>query len=145
MQITKQLEWDMGHRVTNHNSKCRNLHGHRYKLEVGIDGDLIAEEGSSSEGMIVDFSEIKSILINHVDEPLDHSFMVWKEDKLLMDFFNKNNDLKVVYIDVVPTAENIAKWIFDQINPLIAAQEGLKLAYVRVWETPTGSAIYINE
>ena len=45
--VTKVIEIDMGHRVPNHKSKCKNLHGHRYRFEVAVNGELAAEQGSS--------------------------------------------------------------------------------------------------
>ena len=63
MLITKQIEIDMAHRVPNHKSKCHNLHGHRYKIEVGVDDKLITRKGSSSEGMVIDFGDLKDIKI----------------------------------------------------------------------------------
>ena len=53
--ITKCIEWDMGHRVPNHESKCRNPHGHRYKCEIEVAGDIIVELNSPEQGMITDF------------------------------------------------------------------------------------------
>lgn len=143
MIVTKQIEWDMGHRVTNHHSKCRNLHGHRYKAEISLGGDLVGTSGDSSEGMVIDFGDIKKIATKYIHDVLDHGFMVWEKDKLLVDFFQKNLDLKCTLVPFVPTAENIAAWIFKQLDPYFKDTfgTGLKLHSVRLWETPTGSAI----
>ena len=53
MQVVKIIQWDMGHRVMNHRSICRGLHGHRYKAEICIEGDMISVEGVSEEGMVL--------------------------------------------------------------------------------------------
>lgn len=55
MHITTRLEFDAGHRIPNHNSQCKNLHGHRYALEITLSGEIITQENISENGMIMDF------------------------------------------------------------------------------------------
>lgn len=144
MRITKQIEWDMGHRVTNHVSKCRNLHGHRYKAQICLEGGIVMENNVSEEGMVLDFSDLKKLSMKFVHDVLDHGFMVWDKDKILVSFFKKNSDQKSIIVPFVPTAENIAEWIFNQLDRHIEDKykTGLKLFSVTVWETPTSSAEY---
>jgi 6-pyruvoyltetrahydropterin/6-carboxytetrahydropterin synthase len=143
MLVCKQIEWDMGHRVTYHSSKCRNLHGHRYKAEICLEGELIDVFGVSDEGMVIDFGDIKKIAKKHIHNVLDHGFMVWEKDKVLVDFFRNNQDQKCIVVSFVPTAENLAWWIFNELNSrfIDKYQTGLKLNSVKVWETPSSSAI----
>ena len=61
MKIVKIIQWDMGHRVLNHRSVCKGLHGHRYKAEICVSGNVVSEHGVSEEGMVVDFADIKKI------------------------------------------------------------------------------------
>lgn len=143
MKVIKKIEWDMGHRVTNHASKCRNLHGHRYKAEICLEGNLITINGASDEGMAIDFGDIKSLAMKHVHDVLDHGFMVWKKDQILVKFFAANPALKHVIVPFVPTAENIAAWIFLKLDEFYLDKfgTGLKLFSITLWETPTGLAI----
>ena len=60
MQITTRLEFDAGHRIPNHKSQCRNLHGHRYALEITLSGDIIHQKKASEDGMVMDFSDVKN-------------------------------------------------------------------------------------
>lgn len=147
MKVIKEIQWDMGHRVTNHHSQCRNLHGHRYKAEICVEGDLIDIEWISSEGMVIDFGDIKKIAIEHVHNVLDHGFMVWDKDKVLMKFFRNNIDQKHVVVPFVPTSENIAAWIFNQLDSHIKDKykTGLRLYSVKLWETPTSVAVCTRE
>lgn len=142
MRISKQIEWDMGHRVTNHKSKCRNLHGHRYKAEITVEGNLIDVNGSSDEGMVIDFGDIKEIATKYVHDVLDHGFMLWNKDASLVNFFKKNSDQRHIIVPFVPTSENIAVWIFVQLDKRIKDkyETGLKLYSVKLWETPTSTA-----
>lgn len=77
--IMRHLEIDMGHRVTNHDGKCRNFHGHRYRIEVAFDG-VVQQESGSSQGMVVDFSELKKLLADTIDARCDHALALWVED-----------------------------------------------------------------
>lgn len=147
MKVVKQIEWDMGHRVTNHKSKCRNLHGHRYKAEICLEGDLVDIEGISEEGMVIDFSDIKTIATKHIHDVLDHGFMVWSNDKVLVDFFKKNKEQKHTVVPFVPTSENIAGWIFKELDSRFNDKfnTGLKLHSIKLWETPKSYAICERE
>lgn len=144
MLVTKQFEWCMGHRVLNHKSKCKNLHGHHYRAEITLSGDLVSREGDSSEGMVIDFGDIKEVFMKHIHEILDHGFMVWEKDNVLMEFFSKNFDQKHTIVPFIPTAENIAMWVFEQLEPKFIGifSTNLKLESVKIWETPTSMAIY---
>lgn len=147
MIVSRQIEWDMGHRVMNHNSKCKNLHGHRYKMEICMKGKLIEKENDSSRGMVIDFGDIKSITLTFINDVLDHGFMVWEKDKLLTSFFKKNPEQKHITVPFTPTAENIASWIFKKLDPLFQDTygTGLKLYSIKLWETPTCMVICKRE
>ena len=127
-----------------HKSKCKNLHGHHYRAEITLSGELVSREGDSSEGMVIDFGDIKEVFMKHIHEILDHGFMVWEKDIVLMEFFSKNFDQKHTDVPFIPTAENIAKWVFEQLEPKFIGVFGtnLKLESVKIWETPTSMATY---
>ncbi|MDR1848594.1 MAG: 6-carboxytetrahydropterin synthase, partial [Zoogloeaceae bacterium] len=61
MRITRRLEFDAGHRIPDHQSQCRNLHGHRYALEITLEGEVNAKPGETDSGMVMDFADIKAI------------------------------------------------------------------------------------
>lgn len=147
MIIFRTVEWDMGHRITNHKSLCRNLHGHRYKAEIGLSGDLINKAGISEEGMVLDFGSLKEIIKKDVEEYLDHGFMIWDQDKILMNFFKTNKDLKSIPVPFPPTAENIATLIFDILSKVILTKykNRLKVSQVKLWETPNNFVLYEGE
>lgn len=138
--IIRRIEIDMGHRVPAHKSKCRNLHGHRYVFEVGVFGPISTEAGTSSEGMVLDFSDLKSVLVEEIDGRLDHGFMMYEKDELAPTFKSFAGQ-KIIFVPFVPTAENIAKYVFELLKERIAALK-LKLSFVKVWETPSSSAVY---
>jgi 6-pyruvoyltetrahydropterin/6-carboxytetrahydropterin synthase len=105
------------HALRNYHGKCENVHGHNYRVQVGIEGPQLDENG-----LLFDFSDLKKRL-RGTSEYLDHQFI---------------NELKP-FDEVNPTAENIAKFIYDEIQRELGAAS---LAYVRVWETDTSCAVY---
>ena len=144
MKIVKIIQWDMGHRVLNHRSICKGLHGHRYKAEICISGKLVEQSNTSEEGMVIDFADIKKISNEFIQDKLDHAFMVWDKDRELLDFFKSSIGHKPVVVSFTPTAENVAIYIFNNLKDkfLDVYKTGLKLQSVKLWETPTSYAFY---
>ncbi len=142
IEITKTIEWDMGHRVPNHKHKCRNPHGHRYRLEVTISGIVSQERGTSQEGMVHDFGDIKACMLTKICTRLDHCFMVSEEDPIFVPLAkNEAKDLNILIVPFIPTAENIVVWCYQQIHDSFPPH--LQIRRVRLWETPTSCAEYI--
>ncbi len=134
----------MGHRVLNHRSVCKGLHGHRYKAEICVEGKLIEEKGASEEGMVIDFADIKKVAQKFIQEELDHAFMVWDRDHELLEFFKSSQGHKPVIVPFTPTAENVAAYIFNKLKDKFTDvfKTGLKLQSVKLWETPSSYALY---
>ena len=72
-RIRRWVETDTGHRVPNHKSKCRHLHGHRYRWEAELEGEVVIERGVSDEGMLMDFSDVSRILEENIHDVVDHA------------------------------------------------------------------------
>ncbi len=142
MQITTRLEFDAGHRIPSHKSQCRNLHGHRYAIEITLSGDIIDQESASENGMVMDFSDVKAIAKNMLVNVWDHAFLVYKNDQVVLDFLNTLPDHKTVIFPTVPTAENMAQEAFNILNAQYQDTYGnsLKLEQVRLYETPNNWA-----
>lgn len=138
MRITRRLEFDAGHRIPDHQSQCRHLHGHRYAIEVTLSGDIIRQPGSPVDGMVMDFSEVKNLARKHLIEAWDHAFLVFRGDKPVVDFLNSMPDHKTVLLDAVPTAENLALIAFRILDVVYRDTYGnhLRLERVRLYETP---------
>ena len=143
--IRRYVETDTGHRVPNHKSKCKHMHGHRYRFEAEIEGDVVTQKGVSEEGMLMDFSDISEILTIHIHDVVDHAFVVYQGDELALRALELMGDgHRTVIVDFIPTAENLAKWAFEQIEPLISTTYGnrLKLVAMHVRETPKSIATW---
>lgn len=138
MRITRRLEFDAGHRIPNHRSQCRHLHGHRYALEITLAGGVIDSAGRPDDGMVMDFSEVKEIAKRNVVDLWDHAFLVWNKDTELCEFLAGIPGHKTVRLDSVPTAENLARAAFAILDPLYQDNFGnhLRLERIRLYETP---------
>ncbi len=142
MLITRRLEFDAGHRIPNHSSQCKHLHGHRYAIEITLSGDVINTEGLSEQGMVMDFSDVKRIAKEEVVDTWDHAFLVYRGDKPVLDFLNSLPGHKTVVLDAVPTAENLAMLAFKRLENAYRDIYGnhLRLEQVRIFETPNNWA-----
>src|SRR6266436_7282444 len=105
-RVTKHIEFCYGHRLLNYEGKCRHLHGYNGRVEVHIEADKL-----DVRGMVHDFSDIKQTIKNWIDETLDHRMLLHKDDPILP-LLKQRGELFHV-MDENPTAENIAKHIFN--------------------------------
>jgi len=136
--ITKILTFDSAHRLMNHKGKCKNLHGHTYKLEVSLTSNKL-----TPDGMVVDFTILKNLVQKWVDDNLDHSTILNKDDRKVIEFCQKMG-FRSYLINGEPTAENMTQVIYDQIKRVLDANkdvllDDLKISYIKLWETSTSN------
>jgi 6-pyruvoyltetrahydropterin/6-carboxytetrahydropterin synthase len=138
MRITRRLEFDAGHRIPDHASQCKHLHGHRYVIEITLTGDIIQAANNPANGMVMDFGDIKQIAKRHLVDLWDHAFLAFRGDAPVVDFLNTLPDHKTVLLDAVPTAENLAMIAFRTLDTHYTDSFGnhLRLEQVRLFETP---------
>lgn len=132
---TRKLEFDSAHRVMEHESKCKMLHGHRYVLEASFGAKELDEIGR-----IIDFGLIREILGKWIDDNLDHTTILCEKDKNLGENITKITGQKIYYMAKNPTAENISKHLFEDICPQLFANYPVKCIGIRLYETPNCSA-----
>lgn len=146
MTIARSFEWDMGHRVTNHDSLCRNPHGHRYRMIVEINGPLNDKANSPKQGMIMDFGSLKQLIDKRIISKLDHAFLYWYKDKVMRDFAKANKNLRMNGVDFVPTVELIVQDLASSILRLLKREmPEVKLVSVKLFETPNSWALWRND
>lgn len=138
MFITRRLEFDAGHRIPDHQSQCRHLHGHRYALEITLSGEVIEKDGDAANGMVMDFSQVKELAKAHVVDVWDHAFLAYRGDKAIVNFLGTLPGHKTVILDRVPTAENLARIAFAILDGVYRDTYGnhVRLERVRLYETP---------
>ena len=142
MRVTRRLEFDAGHRIPDHKSQCRHLHGHRYAIEITLSGEIIRTEGAAEEGMVMDFSDVKRIANDVLVSQWDHGFLVHRGDRDVVAFLATLPGHKTVVLPVVPTAENLAAEAFRILDAAYRDTYGnqLRLQRVRLYETPNNWA-----
>jgi len=129
-QVTREIRFCYGHRLLNYDGKCRHLHGHNGRALITLES-----EGLDALGMVVDFSAIKRVVGGWIDAQLDHRMLLHKDDPVLPTLQSQGEPFFLM--DVNPTAENIAKLIFDFV-----ASQGFPVVEVKLWETEDSFAIY---
>jgi 6-pyruvoyltetrahydropterin/6-carboxytetrahydropterin synthase len=129
-KVTKAIHFCYGHRLVNYEGKCRHLHGHNARVEIEISARKL-----DHRGMVVDFGDINQVVKTWIDRELDHKMLLYRDDPLLKVLQESKEPCFVM--DANPTAENIAKLIFDY-----AVSQGFDVSEVRLWETVTSFATY---
>lgn len=134
LNCTRRLEFDAAHRVKRHESKCKNLHGHRYVVEITVSAPEL-----DALGRVVDFGVMKEKLGSWIDEHWDHQTILWEEDRTLGNAIAGETTQPIYYLPYNPTAENMAKYLLEKICPTLFSAP-LKVERIKLWETPNCSA-----
>ncbi|WP_437206148.1 6-pyruvoyl trahydropterin synthase family protein [Planctomicrobium sp. SH664] len=129
-QVIQEIDFCYGHRLLNYAGKCRHLHGHNGRAVIVLEGEHLDERG-----MLIDFTDIKRGLRTWIDDELDHRMILNANDPAIPLLRDLGEPLHI--IDCNPTAENIARLIYQQ-----AQIKGFPVAEVRLWETPRSYATY---
>ncbi len=130
--VRTEESFDSAHFLAGYDGKCKNIHGHRWKVVLEV-----AKEELDKSGMVIDFTEIKKELKVFVAQ-LDHSFIIernslrYETHKTLVE-----DGFKIVEVDFRPTAENFARYIFQEFK-----KKGFAIRAVEVYETPKNCARY---
>ena len=119
-EIAVEESFAAGHALRGYKGKCENVHGHNYKVRVTLRGAKL-----DSTGLLCDFADLRQI-IARIIKTLDHKFL---------------NDI-APFDQINPSAENLAKYFYDESARQVGVRDGLELAEVKVWETDTTTATY---
>lgn len=169
-RVRRRIEIDAGHRIMTHGSKCRNLHGHRYVVEVECEASHLHPSGEQTD-MVVDFGFLKEEMLKAIDAPCDHGFIAALADVELLTMFaplggdtvewladleaqvringeattSKTRLMtKLTVVPFQPTAECLARHWFVKLAEPVKNRSGgaARLLLVRVFETPNCAAEY---
>ncbi len=137
--ITRRLEFDSGHRVALHQSKCRNPHGHRYVAEIECSAETL-----DKMGFVIDFGVVKQIVGEWIDERWDHTTLYEASDTFMKTVAGQAEaeGLKPFYeMSNSPTAENIARELYG-VAQMLLSKHPITVERVTIWETPNCRATY---
>ena len=129
-RVTREIRFCYGHRLLDYSGKCRHLHGHNGRAVI-----TLAAADLDTLGMVVDFTRLKERVGRWIDDHLDHKMLLHKDDPLLPLLRQQGEPVHV--LDVNPTAENLARLLFD-----VTAAHGFPVVEVKLWETDTCFATY---
>lgn len=133
IHVTKEFRFEMAHALNNYDGKCRYIHGHSYLLKITVSGQPICDENSPKLGMVIDFSDLKTIVTNNIIERFDHALVLNSNAKLANEL--KHEYQKVEIVDYQPTCENIILHFVEILKPLLP--KNVALHSLQLSETAT--------
>ena len=139
IRITKEFSFETGHALYGYDGKCRNVHGHSYKLSVTVIGKPISEPGLIKLGMVIDFGDLKKIVKQEVVDPFDHATVFNKNTphiELAQELESRGH--KVILADYQPTSENMVIDFAEKISSKLP--EDIKLHSLKLRETHSAYA-----
>lgn len=139
IRITKQFTFETGHALYGYDGKCKNVHGHSYKLSVTVIGAPITDTGNVKYGMVIDFSDLKKIVKEEIVDVFDHATVFNKNTphiELAKELQGRGHH--VILVDYQPTSENMVIDFADKIKKRLPSS--ISLHSLRLQETETSFA-----
>jgi 6-pyruvoyltetrahydropterin/6-carboxytetrahydropterin synthase len=139
IRITKQFTFETGHALYGYDGKCKNVHGHSYKLSVTVIGSPISDSNNVKYGMVIDFTDLKKIVMEEVVDQFDHA-TVFNQNTPHIELAKelKSRDHHVILVDYQPTSENMVIDFADRIKKRLS--ENIDLFSLKLQETESSFA-----
>lgn len=139
IRITKQFNFETGHALYGYDGKCKNVHGHSYKLSVTVIGKPIADANQVKFGMVIDFTDLKKIVKEEIVDVFDHA-TVFNQNTPHIELAKELKDRghHVILVEYQPTSEMMVIDFAKKINGRLP--ENIKLFSIRLQETETSFA-----
>lgn len=144
IRITKQFDFETGHALYGYDGKCRNVHGHSYKLSVTVIGSPIEDKNNVKYGMVIDFSDLKKIVKEQIVDAFDHATVFNKNTphlELAQELQSRGHN--VILVDYQPTSEMMLIDFAAKIKAKLP--EEIQLYSLRLQETATSYAEWFAE
>ena len=139
IRITKKFSFETGHALYGYDGKCKNVHGHSYKLSVTVIGKPISDNSNVKFGMVIDFSDLKKIVKEEIVDNFDHATVFNKNTphvELAAELESRGHH--VILVDYQPTSENMVTDFAKKIKSRLP--EDIKLHSLKLQETDTSFA-----
>jgi len=133
MTITRRIHFDAAHRVVDHESKCKYLHGHRYVIDASFTAEKL-----DKIGRIIDFGVIKERLGSWIDTHWDHTTILWEKDRALGEEIEHLTGQTIFYLPHNPTVEHLADYLMKEVCQDLFLGTGVTCTHIRIYETPNG-------
>jgi len=139
IRITKQFSFETGHALYGYDGKCRNVHGHSYRLSVTVIGTPISNTGNVKYGMVIDFSDLKKIVKEEIVDVFDHA-TVFNKNTPHVELANELQDRghNVLLVNYQPTSEMMVIDFAEKIKTRLP--KTIKLHSLKLQETATSYA-----
>jgi 6-pyruvoyltetrahydropterin/6-carboxytetrahydropterin synthase len=131
ISAARRVQFCAGHRVRNHENKCKHLHGHNYQVFFHAQ----CADGLDELGRVIDFGVLKDKLGSWIEENWDHGFVLWRDDVDAIEALRKLPDQKIYLTPTNPTAENMALYLLNMVAPSLMAGSGVTVTKIVLWET----------
>ena len=135
VRLTKLFTFEMAHALYNYEGKCKNIHGHSYKLEVTILGYPTDLPGDPQDGLLMDFGDLKKLVNNEVVGVFDHSLVMKKGYSNALNTILADNFERLIYVNYQPTCENLIIDFADKIKSVLPNE--VQLHHLVLHETAT--------
>lgn len=139
IRITKQFSFETGHALYGYDGKCKNVHGHSYKLAVTVIGTPITDTSHVKLGMVIDFGDLKKIVKEEIENVFDHATVFNKNTphvELAKELEDRGHN--VILVDYQPTSENMVIDFADKIKARLPKE--ITLFSLKLQETETSFA-----
>lgn len=130
LTIMRRIKFCSGHRLFKHGGKCEHFHGHNYVADFFVTG-----ETQDSVGRVIDFSDLKKRVKGWLDANWDHSFLIHQDDDNARKALEMVEPSRFFVLPYNPTAENMAKYLLEEMCPQVLEGSGGYACRVRIWET----------
>jgi 6-pyruvoyltetrahydropterin/6-carboxytetrahydropterin synthase len=142
IRLTKEFKFEMAHALLGYHGPCRNIHGHSYYLYVTVVGEVLHDDTSSINGMVVDFGDLKKIVVEEIVDQADHALALYdKTPKEIIDSLQGNFNLWLTPYQ--PTCENLIVDFAERIQKKLP--DHLTLFSLKLCETVTSYAEWFAE
>lgn len=143
IRVTKKFTFDMAHALYGYDGACKNIHGHTYTLYISLKGKVINDLSNPKNGMVIDFSDFKSIVKSTIIDVFDHS--------LVLNSLSPHNNLtelkntfqKVIFVPFQPSCENLLLNFLESLKGKFP--NNISIKSIKLYETPTSYAEWFEE
>lgn len=133
LRLTKQFDFQMAHTLWGYDGKCRNIHGHNYRLFVTVEGEPLSDDGNAKKGMVMDFGDIKEVVNGCIVDVFDHAFVVPEGSP-----YSALDGTKLLVVPFQPTCENLLMEFATRLDGHFP--DGVRLYSLRLHETESSYA-----
>jgi 6-pyruvoyltetrahydropterin/6-carboxytetrahydropterin synthase len=143
IRVTREFPFEMAHVLWNYDGPCRNVHGHSYRLFVTISGVPVNDINNPKNGMVIDFADLKAIILKEIVNVFDHAVVVSRDfDKHKIKMFQETFGNTVI-VDYQPTCENLVADFANKI--LLQLPPEISLHSMKLYETAKSYAEWFAE